>query len=137
MGGLKASLWTSCRSPLTCCINISLCEKEAQLQLSLAGGRDWALCLHSSLASPGSADPSRTLEAWVLADLGPRWDSAHRPPPPPMEKNSIPGQRREEEGVWAAAPRFLVGSSGWSLPLLVSASSSANWEERPYPALCL
>lgn len=78
--GLKASLWTSCRSRFTYSINISLSKKEARLQLSLAGGCDWAVCLRSSLASPRSADPSRTLESWVLADLSPRWDAAPRFP---------------------------------------------------------
>lgn len=141
---MKASLWTSCRSPLTCCINISLCEKEAQLQLSLAGGRDWALCLHSSLASPGSADPSRTLEAWVLADLGPRWDSAHRhPPPPPWRRIPSPGRGgrkrvcgRQPHVFWweAVAGHFL---SWYRPPLLQTGKSDPTRLCASKPAPCL
>lgn len=98
---MRASPGTSCRGCFTCSIDIITSRRmRLRLQLSLAGGRDWAACLHSSLASPGPSDPSRTLESWVPADLGPRCGSAPRAP---MEKNPVPA----EEGG-----RACVGSPG-------------------------
>ena len=113
--GLKASLWTSCRSRFTYSINISLSEKEARLQLSLAGGCDWAVCLRSSLASPRSADPSRTLESWVLADLSPRWDAAPRFPTgknPSLDSGGGKSVCGRQPGV------HLLGSAGLLASLL-------------------
>lgn len=112
---MKALLWTSCRSRFTCSINISLSEKEARLQLSLAGGCDWAVCLHSSLASPRSADPSRTLESWVLADLSPRWDAAPRIPTgknPSLDSGGGKSVCGRQPGV------HLLGSAGSHASLL-------------------
>lgn len=83
--------------------------------MSLAGGRDWAVCLHSSLASPCSAAPSRTLESWVLAELSPRCDAAPRFP---AGKNPIPdsGGGKSVCGRQPGVP--LLGSAGSLTSLL-------------------
>lgn len=81
--------------------------------MSLAGVRDWAVCLHSSLASPRSAAPSRTLESWVLAELSPRCDAAPRFP---TGKNPISGGGKSVCGRQPGVP--LLGSAGSLTSLL-------------------
>lgn len=83
------------------------------------GSRTCLGCLPTFLSTPpGSADPSRTLRGWVLADPCPTWDSVPRTP---LEKNSAPqAEERERSCVLGGMPDAAVlGSPGALIHLLI------------------
>lgn len=133
--GLKASLWTSCCSCLTCSINIILSEEEDQLRLSLADGRDRAVCPHSS---PGPA--------WLSTPFQNPWKAGcwltsvqHRIQPSEAPwRRSAPGQRREGEGecVGGTPDVPVAGGPGSITSPLEPAASSAEQEPGPSLAVC-
>lgn len=130
---MKASLWTSCRSRFTYSINISLSKKEARLQLSLAGGCDWAVCLRSSwprLVQQTLPEPWRA-GCWLTSVPG----GMQLPDSP---QGRIPAWT--VEGARACVGGSLVficwEALGRLPPSLTSASFSADWEQGPYQASC-